>query len=129
MTDGNAPYHAHIYFSLEQRPAAVALRNALKALRSAGGPILFVGRMTKGRAGPHPIPQYEVHFLGRSLAQITAMLAASGLRVLVHPLTNDDLADHTSLGTWIGDPVALDLSVLDPFGQNQGIPRFGKSDF
>jgi len=42
---------------------------------------------------------------------------------------DDDLADHTSLGTWIGEPLALDLSVLDPPGTNQGKARFGKSDF
>jgi DOPA 4,5-dioxygenase len=53
----------------------------------------------------------------------------SGLRALVHPLTDDDLADHTSLGRWIGEPLELDLTVLDPPGVNQGVPRFGKSDF
>ncbi len=129
MADDSAPYHAHIYFSDAQRPAAVALRDALNAQSGASGPILFVGQMTEGKAGPHPIPQYEVHFLERALAEISAILEASGLRVLVHPLTDDDLADHTSLGTWIGDPVTLDLTTLDPPGHNQGIPRFGKSDF
>ena len=29
----------------------------------------------------------------------------------------------------IDEPVALDLSTLDPPGINQGIPRFGVSDF
>ena len=56
-------------------------------------------------------------------------IEASGLRALVHPLTDDDLADHTTLAHWIGEPVALDASVLDPPGVNQGVPRFGKSDF
>jgi DOPA 4,5-dioxygenase len=46
-----------------------------------------------------------------------------------HPLTDDDVADHTKLAHWIGEPIALDLSVLDPPGINQGIPRFGASDF
>ena len=53
-----------------------------------------------------------------------------GLRALVHPLTNDDLADHTTLGEWIGGkPLDLDLTTLDPPGINQGIARFGKTDF
>jgi DOPA 4,5-dioxygenase len=47
----------------------------------------------------------------------------------VHPLTDDDLADHTTLARWIGAPLELDLGVLDPPGMNQGVPRFGKSDF
>jgi DOPA 4,5-dioxygenase len=58
------------------------------------------------------------------------MIRASGLLALVHPLTDDDLADHTSLGEWIGgEPMELDLTTLDPPGANQGIPRFGKTDF
>jgi DOPA 4,5-dioxygenase len=121
----DAPYHAHIYFSPEERPAAEALRDEFRAQPH----ILFVGRMTEGKAGPHPIPQYEVHFLQHSLADVVARIERSGLRALVHPLTDDDLADHTSLGHWIGEPLELDLTTLDPPGINQGVPRFGKSDF
>ncbi|WP_338426172.1 DOPA 4,5-dioxygenase family protein [Sphingopyxis kveilinensis] len=58
-----------------------------------------------------------------------AAIEATGLRALVHPLTDDDLADHTTLAHWIGTPVDLDLSVLDPPGANQGIARFGVKDF
>jgi aromatic ring-cleaving dioxygenase len=122
----DAPYHAHIYFSPEQRNAAEKLRIRFEADPN----ILFVGRMTEGKVGPHPIPQYEVHFLKSELKPIQEILRASGLRALVHPLTLDDLADHTSLGEWInGEPLNLDLATLDPPGFNQGIQRFGKSDF
>jgi DOPA 4,5-dioxygenase len=125
MSDGNAPYHAHIYFSEDERPAASALRDEF-AVRSG---ILFVGAMTDRGVGPHPIPQFEAHFRERSLDSVVAAIEVSGLRALVHPLTDDDLADHTSLGRWIGEPLELDLTVLDPPGVNQGVPRFGKSDF
>ena len=125
----DAPCHAHIYFTAEQRAAAETLRDSFVPQAESGGEILFVGRMTEGKAGPHPIPQYEVHFLGRSLADVVAAIEASGLRALVHPLTDDDLADHTSLGRWIGEALELDLTTLDPPGMNQGVARFGKSDF
>lgn len=125
MTSPDAPWHAHIYFTEADKPAATALREAFRADPA----ILFVGSMTTGPAGPHPIPQYEIHFREASLDNIRAMIVASGLTALVHPLTLDDLADHTSLGQWIGDPVELDVSVLDPPGINQGIARFGVSDF
>jgi aromatic ring-cleaving dioxygenase len=121
----DAPYHAHIYYSDEERPAASDLRDRF----STGSDILFVGQMTDRGVGPHPIPQYEIHFLERSLGGVVAAIEASGLRALVHPLTDDDLADHTTLAHWIGDPVELDVTVLDPPGVNQGVPRFGKSDF
>jgi DOPA 4,5-dioxygenase len=122
---GEAPYHAHIYYSDDERGRAERLREDFVA----NPDILFVGRMMNRGVGPHPIPQYEVHFAERSRAGVIEAIAASGLRGLVHPLTDDDLADHTTLAHWIGEPVELDVSVLDPPGVNQGVPRFGKSDF
>jgi aromatic ring-cleaving dioxygenase len=129
MSNPEAPYHAHIYFSAEERSAAEQLRETFVRRAGARGPILFVGRMTEGKAGPHPIPQYEIHFLERSLTEVVSEIENSGLRALVHPLTDDDLADHTDLGRWIGEPVELDVKVLDPPGHNQGVARFGKTDF
>jgi DOPA 4,5-dioxygenase len=85
--------------------------------------------MTDRPVGPHPVPQFEVHFLDRSRPKVVAAIEASGLRALVHPLTDDDVADHTSLAQWIGEPLALDVGVLDAPGENQGVARFGKSDF
>ena len=122
----SAPFHAHIYYSESDRPSAAALRDEFVAGRPL---VLFVGEMTDRGVGPHPVPQYEVHFLENARPDVVAAIKASGLRALVHPLTDDDLADHPSLAHWIGEPVELDVSVLDPPGQNQGVDRFGKSDF
>jgi DOPA 4,5-dioxygenase len=122
---GDAPYHAHIYYSAQQRAAAEALRKQFARDRE----ILFVGRMMDKPVGPHPLPQFEAHFLERSVVAVVALIEASGLTALVHPLTDDDLADHTSLAHWIGEPVTLDVTVLDPPGENQGVARFGKTDF
>jgi len=121
-----APFHAHIYYSDADRPAAVALRDRFLDTPSQ---VLFVGRMMDGGVGPHPIAQYEVHFLEDARPDVVAAIENSGLRALVHPLTDDDLADHTSLAHWIGEPVELDVSVLDPPGHNQGVARFGRTDF
>src|SRR4029453_477448 len=109
MTSGFTPYHAHIYYSADERPAAESLRDELLS-RTTGGDadILFFGRMTDRGVGPHPIPQYEVHFLAQSRRRVIAAIEASGLRALVHPLTHDDLADHTTLAHWIGEPLQLD---------------------
>ena len=120
-----APFHAHIYYSANERDAAHRLRTSF----TNDPQILFVGNMTDRGVGPHPIPQYEIHFLEPARAHVVATIEASSLRALVHPLTDDDLADHTELGHWIGEPLDLDVSVLDPPGLNQGVARFGKSDF
>ena len=121
-----APFHAHIYYSDDDRPAAEALRDRFLDTPSQ---VLFVGRMMDSGVGPHPIAQYEVHFLEDARPDVVAAIEALGLRALVHPLTDDDLADHTSLAHWIGEPVELDVSVLDPPGHNQGVARFGRTDF
>ena len=123
--EGASPFHAHIYYSDAERPAAERLR----AQFSARSEILFVGQMTDRGVGPHPIPQFEVHFIEDGRADVIAAIEASGLRALVHPLTEDDLADHTRLAHWIGEPLELDVSTFDPPGRNQGIARFGRSDF
>ena len=125
MAEDSQPYHAHIYYSADERPTAQRLRDQF----GGHAEILLVGAMTDRGVGPHPSPQYERHFREPSLPAVIAMIEASGLRALVHPLTDNDLADHTTLAHWIGEPITLDESVLDPPGRNQGVPRFGKSDF
>lgn len=129
--DGDAPFHAHIYYSAAERTVAARLRDRLRAA-VPGEPlaaIKFVGELRDGKVGPHTVSQFEIHFDARVLPVVEPELVRSGLRVLIHPLTLDDLADHTRLGRWIGEPVELDLSVLDPPGVNQGFGRFGKTDF
>ena len=91
--------------------------------------LVHVGRMHDKGVGPHPIPQFEVQFLAAALSNIVPMIENTGLTALVHPVTDDDLADHTTLATWIGDPLPLDVSVLDPPGRNRGLERFGKIEF
>ena len=131
MNDINAPYHAHIYYTLESRPLAVALEQRLVRANESGAipELLFIGEMRDRALGPHPIPEFEIHFTKGMLPAILKMLEASGLTALVHPLTDDDVADHTTLAHWIGDPLPLKLETLDPPGVNQGVARFGKSDF
>ena len=131
MTTKHAPYHAHVYYEIGDRATAERLHRTFSDAKGIGNQtsVLFVGEMRDTSVGPHPKPQFEIHFLEDALPAVLPLIEASGLRALVHPLTDDDLADHTSLAIWIGEPLPLDHSVLDPPGANQGIPRFGKSDF
>lgn len=128
---GDAPYHAHIYYAADERPVAASLRNRLRTAppNDPLSALRFVGELRDQKAGPHITSQFEIHFDERLLPIVEAELVRSGLRVLIHPLTLDDLGDHTHLGRWIGEPVELDLTVLDPPGVNQGMARFGKTDF
>jgi DOPA 4,5-dioxygenase len=128
---GGAPYHAHIYYDAHQRDVAATLRAKLLAARP-GEPmsgLRFVGELRDRKVGPHITSQFEIHFEARLLPAVEAGLADHGLPILLHPLTLDDLADHTSLARWIGTPLELDLTVLDPPGVNQGFARFARTDF
>jgi DOPA 4,5-dioxygenase len=130
MATDLAPFHAHIYYELDDRATAERLHQELSKSKNLGdlADLLFVGKMRDENVGPHPKPQFEVHFLEHALPRVLPLIEASGLTALVHPLTDDDLADHTSLALWIGEPLELDQTVLDPPGMNQGVARFGKSD-
>ena len=131
MNENSAPYHAHIYYTAETRAQAVTLARRLAPGKASGAiaELFFIGELRERAVGPHPVPEFEIHFSEGMMASITPLLEASGLTSLVHPLTDDDLADHTTLATWIGEPLPLKLEVLDPPGKNQGVTRFGKSDF
>ena len=130
MSTELAPYHAHIYYDLDDRGTAERLHQEFSKSTGLGdlANLLFVGEMRDKKVGPHPKPQFELHFLEDALPRVLLSIKASGLTALIHPLTDDDLADHTSLALWIGEPLPLNQTVLDPPGTNQGIARFGKSD-
>jgi DOPA 4,5-dioxygenase len=53
------------------------------------------------------------------------MINASGLRALIHPLT-DDVSPTTQHTDTVGEPLDLDVSVLDPPGINRGVARLGR---
>jgi DOPA 4,5-dioxygenase len=131
MEDSSQPYHAHIYYVPETREAAAKVRNQLGDKMASGEipQLRFIGQMKDYKAGPHPIPQFEIHYTKAALPEIVSFIENTGLTALVHPLTDDDVADHTSLAQWIGEPLDLDLATLDPPGHNQGVARFARADF
>ena len=131
VTDPSAPYHAHVYYDEGTWDVAQRLHQELSDMLVGGtlANLVLVGKMYETGVGPHPVPQFEIQFLASAVPDITRILKATGLNALIHPLTDDDLADHTTLAVWLGEPIPLDESVLDPPGQNQGIARFGKVEF
>lgn len=131
MSNPRDPWHAHIYYDRQSWEAAELLHQQLSDMLADGAVagLVLVGQMYDRAVGPHLQPQFEIQFYESAVPRITEILEATGLTSLIHPLTDDDLADHTTLAQWLGKPLPLDVSVLDPPGHNQGIARFGKVEF
>lgn len=103
-------YHAHIYYSPQTKPLAERLRAAL----GERFPQAVIGSWHDEPVGPHSVAMYQVAFAVEELPQIVPwlMLNRGGLDVLVHPQTEDSLADHTSHAAWLGTPLPIRTEVL-----------------
>jgi DOPA 4,5-dioxygenase len=103
-------YHAHLYYAPETRPIAARLRAAI----AENFPQARIGSWHDEPVGPHPVAMYQVAFAIEEFPRLVPwlMLNRDGLDVLVHPLTDDSVADHTQFALWLGTPLPLRIEVL-----------------
>jgi DOPA 4,5-dioxygenase len=111
-------YHAHVYYDPDSLPAATALRETL----GANFPVRL-GRFSDAPVGPHPVSQFAVIFEPDAFQSVVPwlMLHRAGLDVLVHPLTDDMVDDHTVYALWLGSPVALKLDTMQRRGYSAAL--------
>ena len=102
-------YHAHVYFDPSTRPVAERVRNAI-----ADKFTVELGGFSDEPRGPHPVSQFNVIFQAPEFQSLVSwlMFNREGLDVLVHPLTEDMVDDHSIHALWLGTPVALKLDTL-----------------
>jgi aromatic ring-cleaving dioxygenase len=115
----NLGYHAHIYYDPEKtRPIAERVCAAVD-----GKFRIEIDGFRDGPVGPHPIANALVIFKPDQFDQVVPflMLNREGLDVLVHPLTEDAVEDHSSFAIWLGNPVPLRLHTL-PHGRGGRLP-------
>jgi DOPA 4,5-dioxygenase len=112
-------FHAHVYFDEATRGAAERLREEL-APRFA----LKLGRWHMQPVGPHAKPMYEVAFAGDQFAAVVPwlMLNRGGLSILVHPNTDDPVADHEVSPLWLGEAVAIDVELIREVVKQGALP-------
>src|SRR5690349_12788675 len=103
-------YHAHLYYTPQSRPTAERLRRAI----AERFPEARVGSWHDEPVGPHPVSMYQVAFAAPEFSRFVPwlMLNRDGLDVLVHPLTDDSVADHTRFALWLGSALPLRTEVL-----------------
>lgn len=106
-----AYYHAHVYFELDDLAATEQVRERLMAAMPAAG---VVHKLFPRQVGPHPLPMFEIDFPADNFDAVLALLEQQrGQRsVLIHPVTDDDLAAHTTGAQWLGAPLPLLLDRL-----------------
>eukprot|EP01062_Namystynia_karyoxenos_P067223 TRINITY_DN61122_c0_g1_i1.p2 TRINITY_DN61122_c0_g1~~TRINITY_DN61122_c0_g1_i1.p2 ORF type:complete len:235 (+),score=36.10 TRINITY_DN61122_c0_g1_i1:89-793(+) len=68
--------------------------------------------------GPHPCGSYEVwvpaEYLGDAMSWF--MINRGELSILLHPLTEHPVEDHSGRAMWLGPQYRLNLNVLPPVG-------------
>ena len=103
-------YHVHVYYEAETKPLAATLRAQLED-RFPG---INFGRWHDNPIGPHPTGSYQLAFDADVFADLITWLALNrqGLVIFIHPLSGDNLADHTQYAMWMGGMPALDLTIF-----------------
>ncbi len=111
-------YHAHVYYNPESHAAAAALRDTL----AAGFPVQ-VGRLNDAPVGPHPVSQFAAIFKPDAFQTVVSwlMLNRRGLDILIHPLTDDMVDDHSVYALWLGSPVDLKLDTMQRRGYGEAL--------
>lgn len=102
-------FHAHIYYDTASRPRAERVR-AWVGERFR----VRLGAWHDAPVGPHPEPMFQIAFTPDLFPEIVPwlMLNRLGLAVLVHPNTDDEVADHLVHALWMGKILPLDATPL-----------------
>lgn len=102
-------YHAHVYYDPESREVAERVREGLGARFD-----VQLGRWHDKPVGPHPKSMYQVVFSPGQFSKVVPwlMLNRAGLDILVHPETDDSVADHLHRCLWLGKKLKLNISGL-----------------
>lgn len=93
-------YHAHIYFNEDTAYRAAQLRDwVIRRFR------VELGEWNEGPRGPHTTPSFYFGFSADQVPTVIPwlMLNHLGLKILIHPNTDDPYADHLTNALWIGD--------------------------
>jgi aromatic ring-cleaving dioxygenase len=112
-------YHAHVYYDVVTRPLAERLAEAIGNKFS-----IQFGGFRDGPVGPHPIANLQIIFTVGEFQNVVPwlMLNRESLDVLIHPLTDDSVDDHSRYALWLGTPVPLKLAALRPTYRPELLP-------
>ena len=102
-------FHAHVYFDEATLDQATELCKAAEERFS-----LVMGRIHQKPVGPHPMWSCQLACGPETFGELVPWLAVNrnGLIIFIHPVTDNDLKDHTDHAIWMGEVRELDLSIF-----------------
>jgi DOPA 4,5-dioxygenase len=105
-------YHAHVYFDVATRDVAERVRKGLGETC-----VVELGTVHDKPVGPHSKPMFQAAFATDQFDKVVPwlMLNRDGLSILVHPITGQEIADHTAKALWLGDSLPIDVEFLRQF--------------
>ena len=109
-------FHAHVYFDPDTRANAERLRELLAQRFD-----VTLGRSHEQPIGPHTKAMYQVELRPEQLGPLVTwlMLNRDGLSILVHPMTDDEIADHLQSAVWLGEPLPFNLDFVRAYLANR----------
>ena len=117
----NLGYHAHIYYDPEKTRAI-----AERVCAAVDGKFrVEIDGFRDGPVGPHPVANAQVIFKPDQFQPVVEWLVfhRDGLDVLIHPLSDDSVDDHSIYAMWLGTPVLLKLETLRRSYRAELLPR------
>lgn len=110
--DNIREYHAHLYYSDQD-----GLETAQRIARELSAKYnVSIGRFHQKKVGPHPLWSVQIAFSAELFDRVIPwlMLHRETLDVLFHPLSGDELFDHTQGASWLGNSHPLNITQFLP---------------
>lgn len=106
-------YHVHIYYNSETRAAAHAFLVKHRLRSWSRRP--WISTMIDENIGPHTSSMFQVNVDDDFMDEYMEFFNREnpGLSMLLHEVTGDEIADHTTGTRWFGPEVPMDLSYFD----------------
>ena len=102
-------FHAHLYYNSDTFELAKRVISQATKLD-----YVEIGRMHEKPVGPHPMWSCQLLFKTENLSKMIPWLMQNreGLIVFVHPVSGNDLEDHTIHAMWLGEAVDLNIEMF-----------------
>jgi aromatic ring-cleaving dioxygenase len=104
-------YHSHVYFGADTIEKAKSVCELVAKKFD-----VQIGRFWERNVGPHPRWSVQILYEANKFGRVVPFLMKNreGLTIFTHPLTGDDLKDHTDHALWMGELLELNLQIFEP---------------